>query len=96
MEEAIKILIMAPVVIFSGVGLIYQTFKRIKLHRRIKDTPTSKIKSAAIGKNVEIVGKVVCDLEDLIQSPLSERKGYAFFCICRHVQLFLKFLRYRH
>lgn len=69
---------MAPVVIFSGVGLIYQTFKRIKLHRRIKDTPTSKIKSAAIGKNVEIVGKVVCNLEDLIQSPLSERKGYAF------------------
>jgi hypothetical protein len=77
-KDTIKALIMAPVVIFGGVGLIYRALKRIKLHRRIKDTPTSKINSAAIGKNVEVVGKVVCDLQDLIQSPLSERKGYAF------------------
>ena len=65
----------------GGGSLIYQGLKGSKLHRRIKDTPTSKIASAAIGRNVEIVGNVVCELEDVIESPLTQRKGYAFVWI---------------
>lgn len=69
----------AVLTLMAGGGiLIYQGLKGSKLHRRIKDTPTSKIATAAIGKNVEVVGNVVCELDDVIESPLSKRKGYAF------------------
>jgi len=72
----------AVLTLMAGGGiLIYQGLKGSKLHRRMRDTPTSKIASAAIGKNVEVVGNVVCDLEDVIETPLSKRKGYAFVWI---------------
>lgn len=64
--------------LFGGGAYFYYGLKAFKLRRTMADTPTSKIASAAIGKNVEIVGKVKCTLEDQIISPLTQKKGYAF------------------
>lgn len=63
-----------------GIGLFvfYKSFKQIKLHRRIKDTSTSKIASAALGDSVEIHGKVISDPAHLVTSPLSGKKCVAF------------------
>lgn len=63
-----------------GIGLFifYKSFKQIKLQRRIQDTSTSKIASAALGESVEIHAKVLSDPGHLITSPLTGQKCVAF------------------
>lgn len=62
-----------------GVGgwLFYKSLQNMKLRRRISDTGTSRIASAALGDSVEINGQVISD-SDSIESPLSRKKCVAF------------------
>lgn len=68
---------LAFMLIGLGCFAFYHSLKNIKLRRRIKDTGTSKISSAALGESVEINGKVISDTES-IESPLSGKKCIAF------------------
>ncbi len=61
-----------------GLYLFYRSLKQHKLRRRIQDTGTSKIASAALGESVEIHGKVISDPDHLITSPLSGKPCVAF------------------
>ncbi|MES2526609.1 MAG: hypothetical protein V4598_05955 [Bdellovibrionota bacterium] len=63
-----------------GIGLyvFWTSLKKIKLHRRIKDTSTSKIASAALGDSVEIHAEVIRDKDQVFQSPLSGKDCVAF------------------
>ena len=53
---------------FVGLGLIYSGVKRFQLVQKIKDTPTSKAESVAVGM-VECSGKADC--HDPTKSPIS-------------------------
>jgi acyl-CoA-binding protein len=65
--------------VFAGSGLFYKGLKTFKRRRQILDIPTSKIDSAAIGGLVEIVGKIVCDKNKIITSPLSSKDCAGFY-----------------
>ena len=69
------------VVIFligGGWGILFYGLRATKLRRKMQDTPTAKIMTAAIGSNVEIIGNVLCSPEEVIESPLTLNKCYAF------------------
>ncbi|MDD2655646.1 MAG: GIDE domain-containing protein [Candidatus ainarchaeum sp.] len=57
--------------LFFGLLLIYNGTQRRLLIQRIKNTPTSKVRSAAAGL-VELFGKAVC--KDGMDSPVSQRR----------------------
>ena len=59
------------VAFFIGLGLIYGAVQKYRLILRIKNTPTSKARSAALGLS-EFSGKAVC--LDTIESPISKAK----------------------
>jgi hypothetical protein len=71
----------ALILTISGCALYYVSFVKNKLRRKLSDTPRSKIKSAAMGTNVEVAGKVLNMAEDGVISPLSGTKGAAFIWI---------------
>lgn len=56
-----------------GLGIFFflNAFKKLKLRKRILDTPTAKINTTAVGENVEIEGMVFCPEEDLEKAPVS-------------------------
>ncbi|MCI0503305.1 E3 ubiquitin ligase family protein [Candidatus Micrarchaeota archaeon] len=57
-----------------GITLIYGGTQRFLLAQKIKNTPTSKVRSAAVGL-VELFGKAKC--KDAIDSPISKvRSAY--------------------
>lgn len=60
-----------------GAGLFYNSLVSMKLRRRIQDTGTSRIATAALGDSVEINGQVISDVEKII-SPLSNKSCVAF------------------
>lgn len=60
-----------------GSGLFYNSLVAMKLRRRIQDTGTSRIATAALGESVEINGEVISDAESII-SPLSNKSCVAF------------------
>jgi hypothetical protein len=62
---------LGPVFLAIGLLMIYGGAARFLLYQKIKDTPTSKVRSAAIGL-VELAGKAVCR-EDM-SSPVSRAK----------------------
>jgi hypothetical protein len=61
-----------------GLYLFWDGFKKLKLRRKMGDIPTSKISSAAVGSFVEIKGRVVCEEQDFVTAPVSNRKGVCF------------------
>ncbi len=65
---------------FMGVGALvfFQSLKKIKLQRKIKDISTSRIASAAMGESVEIHATVINDPQHTIVSPLSQKTCIAF------------------
>ncbi len=63
--------------LFFGLALLYGGVQKYLLAQKIKNTPTSKVRSAAVGL-VELVGKAIC--KDEIFSPISKRKS-AFWII---------------
>ena len=56
-----------------GLGFFFflNAFKKLKLRKRILDTPTAKINTTAVGENVEIEGIVFCPEKDLAIAPVS-------------------------
>lgn len=60
-----------PVFFLVGVGLIYYGTQRYLLMQKIKNLPTSKVRSAAVGL-VELAGKAKC--KDAMASPISKAK----------------------
>ncbi|MCX6774144.1 MAG: GIDE domain-containing protein [Candidatus Micrarchaeota archaeon] len=65
-----------PFIMFGmGLFLLYGSVKRYLLLQKIKNTPTSKVRSAAVGL-VELFGKAKCKEEVL--DPLSKKKS--IFC----------------
>ncbi len=60
-----------PIFLIVGLFMVYGGAQRFLLYRKINDTPTSKVRSAAIGL-VELSGKAVC--RDDMESPVSKAK----------------------
>ncbi len=60
-----------PIFLVIGLALMYAGTSRFTLYRKIQDTPTSKVRSAALGL-VELSGKAIC-LEG-IESPVSRAR----------------------
>jgi len=59
-----------------GMGIFWfiQGFRELKSSRTIQNTPTSRIATGAVGTNVEINGRVMCDPEKWLTAPISGRK----------------------
>jgi hypothetical protein len=62
---------------------MYFGLKFIRLYRTIADTPLSKIASAAMGENVEIIGQVVDLGDECIEAPLSKITCVAYYWVVR-------------
>ncbi len=60
-----------PLFLIVGLLMVYGGAQRFLLYRKISDTPTSKVRSAALGL-VELFGKAVC--RDDMASPVSKAK----------------------
>lgn len=60
-----------PLFLLIGLFLIYGGATRFLLFKKISDTPTSKVRSAALGL-VELFGRAVC--RDEMASPVSKAK----------------------
>jgi hypothetical protein len=62
---------------YAGGGAIaalfffFKGFKELKHKRKIQDIPTSKIHTGAVGSDVEIKGRIICDADKLVSGPLS-------------------------
>ena len=61
---------MAGVMGFIGIGLFYNGFKALKLKRLIENTPTSKIRSVAMGL-VELHGRCQKPVNAYLHTPFS-------------------------
>ncbi len=61
-----------------GVYFFWLGFKKLKVRRKMEDIPTSKISAAAVGSFVEIKGRVVCEENDFITTPLTNKRGVCF------------------
>lgn len=74
----------ATIISLAGMGIgIYFFFaglKNLHIRRLIQKTPTSKISTGAVGSNVEVVGRVVSEKENIVQAPISGRPC-AFYSI---------------
>ncbi|MFH1520012.1 MAG: GIDE domain-containing protein [Candidatus Micrarchaeota archaeon] len=63
--------LIGPLLFLAGLAMIYGGVQRFLLQQKIKNTPTSKVRSVAVGL-VEIFGKAKC-LEEMF-SPISKVK----------------------
>jgi len=73
-----------PIIALIGLGLgiyfFFAGFKELKSKRIIQNIPTSKINTGAVGTNVEVTGRIVCEKEQIVQAPISGRPC-AFYSI---------------
>ena len=72
--------IMALVGLGLGIYFFYEGFKELKSKRIIQNIPTSKINTGAVGTNVEVTGRIVCEKDEVVQAPIS-RRPCAFYSI---------------
>ncbi|MCF8721118.1 hypothetical protein [Nitrospina gracilis] len=56
---------------FAGIYFFFKGFRDLKTKRTVEDIPTSRIATGAVGTDVEISGKIVCDDDRLLTAPLS-------------------------
>ncbi|UCD10647.1 MAG: hypothetical protein JSU88_08110 [Nitrospinaceae bacterium] len=67
-----------------GVGLgvywFFHGFRELKSSRIIQNTPTSRIATGAVGTDVEISGRVMCDRDKWVTAPISGRSA-VFYAI---------------
>ncbi len=63
-----------------GIYLFIQGFRELKSSRTIQNTPTSRIATGAVGTNVEINGRVMCDRDKWLTAPISGRNA-VFYAI---------------
>ncbi len=64
----------------AGIYWFFQGFRDLKARRVMENIPTSKIMTGAVGSDVEIKGKVVCEPEKLVTAPIS-KSPCAFYSI---------------
>lgn len=73
-----------PIMALAGVGfgiyLFFAGFRELKFKRIIQNIPTSKISTGAVGTNVEIAGRIVCEQDQIVNAPISGRPC-AFYSI---------------
>jgi hypothetical protein len=69
-DAGVKLFVFSLFGLGFGTILFFSGFKRYKEKKLIENTPTSKIRSIAMGR-VEIAGKVLADKNHLIKSPFS-------------------------
>jgi len=72
--------IMALVGLGLGIYFFYAGFKELKSKRIIQNIPTSKINTGAVGTNVEVTGRIVCEKDEVVHAPISGRPC-AFYSI---------------
>jgi hypothetical protein len=70
-EGSFIIVVVSSVFLLIGLGLLYMAIHNYLLYKKIKNTPTSKIRSIAIGL-AEIFGKARCSEE--LYTPISKTK----------------------
>lgn len=75
--------LIGPILFLVGLVVIYTGAQRFLLQQKIKNIPTSKVRSVAIGL-VEIFGKAKC-LEDM-SSPISNVKCVYWHLKCEYYQ----------
>ncbi|MGP0567058.1 MULTISPECIES: hypothetical protein [unclassified Nitrospina] len=56
---------------FAGIYFFLKGFRDLKTKRTVEDIPTSRIATGAVGTDVEISGKIVCDDDRLLTAPMS-------------------------
>ena len=73
-----------PIIALIGLGLgvyfFFAGFRELKSKRIIQNIPTSKINTGAVGTNVEVTGRIVCERDQIIHAPISGRPC-AFYSI---------------
>ncbi len=73
-----------PIVALIGLGLgiyfFFAGFRELKSKRIIQNIPTSKINTGAVGTNVEVTGRIVCEKDQIVHAPISGRPC-AFYSI---------------
>ena len=62
-----------------GAYWFYQGFRELKVIRTLEDIPTCKINTGAVGTNVEIKGRIVCEKDKLITAPISGKTCVNYF-----------------
>ncbi len=72
--------IMALVGLGLGIYFFFAGFKELKSKRIIQNIPTSKINTGAVGTNVEVTGRIICEKDQIVQAPISGRPC-AFYSI---------------
>lgn len=63
-----------------GIYFFFAGFKELKSKRIIENIPTSKINTGAVGTNVEVTGRIVCEKDKMVKAPISGRPC-AFYSI---------------
>ena len=73
-----------PIIALIGLGLgvyfFFAGFRELKSKRIIQNIPTSKINTGAVGTNVEVTGRIVCERYQIVHAPISGRPC-AFYSI---------------
>ena len=66
-----------PIIALIGLGIgiyfFFAGFKELKSKRIIQNIPTSKINTGAVGTNVEVTGRIVCERDQIVHAPISGR-----------------------
>ncbi|MBI5389437.1 hypothetical protein HZB01_03595 [Candidatus Woesearchaeota archaeon] len=75
-----KVFIYSAVGFFTGLYLFYKGFTWLQQKKMIENTPTSKVRSIAMGR-VEVYGAAVPDKGKVLQSPLSRKNCVYYRCI---------------
>ena len=64
-----------PIIALIGLGIgiyfFFAGFKELKSKRILQNIPTSKINTGAVGTNVEVTGRIVCEKDQIVQAPIS-------------------------
>jgi hypothetical protein len=73
-----------PIIALIGLGLgiyfFFAGFRELKSKRILQNIPTSKINTGAVGTNVEVTGRIVCEKDQIVKAPISGRPC-AFYSI---------------
>jgi hypothetical protein len=77
-----NLIIGAAIGAVMGVVWFIKGFKELKVKRTIQNIPTSKIKTGAVGTDVEIKGNIVTEKERLVTAPISGKQ-----CIIYHIEI---------
>ena len=77
-----ELIVSAAVGAVMGVVWFVKGFKELKIKRTIQNIPTSKIKTGAVGTDVEIKGQIVEERDKMVIAPISGQS-----CAIYHVEI---------